>query len=147
MSQENVEIVRSMLAPLDGVDVGGIDWGDTTIREMFEHNYSPDVELRTMESAVGIGPSALYRGVDGVAEYLQEWFEPFSEYRMDFLDWIDAGDRVIVPMRARGIGGRSGIQVDMELTISYEVRDSRITRVDQYDTVEDALKAAGLSEG
>ena len=145
MSKENVELVRSMLAPLDGVDVGGIDWGDAAMREILEQNYSPDVELRTMQSAVGIGPSALYRGVDGVAQYLQEWFEPFSEYRMDFLDWIDAGDRVIVPMRARGVGAASGVQVDMELTLSYEVRDGRITRLDQYDTPEDALKAAGLS--
>jgi ketosteroid isomerase-like protein len=145
MSEENVELVRSMLAPLGGVDVGGIDWGGCGDEQILEQNYSPDVELRTMQSAVGIGPSALYRGVDGVAQYLQEWFEPFSEYRMDFLDWIDAGDRVIVSMRARGVGAGSGVPVDMELTLSHEVRDGRITRLDQYDTAEDALKAAGLS--
>ena len=32
MSQENIELVRSMLAPLDGVDVGGLDWGDAEMR-------------------------------------------------------------------------------------------------------------------
>ena len=141
MSQENIEIVRAMIEPFAGLDVAGIDWGSKEIREILERNYSPDVELTTLESAVGSGPSASYRGWDGLVQYLKEWFEPFSEYRMEWLDFIDAGDVVLVPIRARGTGGASGIDVTMELTLSYELRDGLITRTGQYDTVEQARQA------
>jgi ketosteroid isomerase-like protein len=146
MSEENVEIVRAVFGPFDGVDVAGIDWDGEAIREILERWYSPDVELTTLESGIGSGPSRSYSGWDGQVRYLKEWFGPFSEYRTDILDYIDAGDRVIVPVRASGIGSGSGIRVEIELVISHEVRGGRITRVDQYDTVEDALEAAGLSD-
>jgi ketosteroid isomerase-like protein len=146
MSEENVEIVRAIFEPFNGVDIAGIDWGGEAMREIIEDRYSPDVELTTMESAIGIGPSRSYSGWDGLVRYLKEWFEPFSEYHLDSLDFLDVGDRVIVPSRARGVGTGSGIRVDMELVISYQFRDGLITRVDEYDTVEDALEAAGLQE-
>jgi hypothetical protein len=120
MSQENVEIVRAMFEPFNGMDIADIDWGGEAMREIIEREYSPEVKLTTMESAIGIGPSRTYSGWDGLVQYLDEWFGPFSEYYLDSLD--------------------------MELAISYEFRDGLVTRVDQYDTVEDVLKAAGLSE-
>src|SRR5262245_4320947 len=125
MSEENVEFVRAASAPFDGLDVGGIDWDGEAIREILERWFSPDVELTTLESGIGIGPSRSYAGWDGLVRYFKKWFGPFSEYRMDFLDYIDAGDRVIVPMRAWGIGRGSGIRVEMELVLSHEVRGGR----------------------
>ena len=113
-----MEIVRSMNEPFNGIDVARIDWRSEAIREILERLYSPDVELTTSESGIGSGPSRFYKGWDGLISYLQEWFEPFSEYRMDALDYIDAGDRVLVPIRARGIGSGSGVQVEIELTIA-----------------------------
>jgi ketosteroid isomerase-like protein len=141
MSEENVEIVRSMNEPFNGIDVAQIDWRSEAIREILERLYSPDVELTTLESGIGSGPSRFYKGWDGLISYLQEWFEPFSEYRMDALDYIDAGDRVLVPIRARGIGSGSGVQVEIELTVAYQLRDGKITRVDEYDTAEQAREA------
>jgi len=141
MSQENVEIVRSMNEPFDGVDVAEIDWASEAIREILERVYSPDVELTTLESGIGSGPSRFYKGWDGLIAYLQEWFEPFSEYRIDARDYLDAGDRVLVPIRARGVGSGSGVQVQIEFTIAFQLRDGKVTRVDQYDTVEQAREA------
>ena len=40
-----------------------------------------------------------YRGIDGLAEYLGKWLEPFSEYQVENLEYIDAGDCVLVPSR------------------------------------------------
>ena len=45
-----------------------------------------------------------------------------------------------------GIGSTSGVSVEIEVTHVYEVRDNLIARVDEYGTLEAALKAAGLSE-
>ena len=142
MSQQNVEIVSSLLEPFEGIDGTAIDWGAEPIRQMVERACWPNVELRPLESGLGSGPSALYRGPDGFLEYLQEWLEPFREYHAESLDYIDAGDCVLVPSRQWGIGGASGARVELELTWLYELRDGRIARMEQYDTVEDAREAA-----
>ena len=146
MSEENVEKIKAMLQPFGDVEAAGIDWGSEAIRKNLERDYSPDVELTTLESAIGAGPSRRYKGLDGLVQYFKEWFEPFGEYRMRWLDFVEAGDRVLVPMEASGVGGGSGLRVEMELVLSYQFRDGMITRLDQYDTLDQALEAAGLSE-
>jgi ketosteroid isomerase-like protein len=142
MSKQNVELVRSLVEPFNGVDGTAIDFDDDAIRELIERTHAPDVELRPLESGAGSGPSALYRGRDGVIEYFKEWLDPFSEYRVELLDYIDAGNCVLVPSRQWGVGRVSGIRADIELTYLYELRDGLIARIDQYDTTEDALEAA-----
>ena len=146
MSEENVERVKAMLGPFDDVDISRIDWGSEAIREILERDYSPDIELRTLESAIGSGPSSDYQGWDGLIQYFKEWFEPFGEYRMRWLDYVEAGERVLVPMKASGVGSGSGLRVEMELVLSYELKDGMVTRLDQYDTLEQALEAAGQSQ-
>jgi ketosteroid isomerase-like protein len=142
MSQENVEIVRGLWEPFKGVDLTAVDWDDEAIREMTEQFWSPEVELRWSTRA----PDArVYRGREGVIQAYREWLEPFSEYYVEPLDFIEVGDRVVVPQRQWGIGSTSGIAVEVEVTHAYEVRDSQIARVDEYDTLEAALEAAGLT--
>lgn len=146
MTQQNVEIVRSMFEPFDGANVAAIDWGADAIRETVGRAYSPNVELRPLASGLGSGVGELYRGWDGLIRYLREWLEPFSEYHVDNLNYIEAGDCVLVPSRQWGIGGGSGARVELELTALYELRNGRIARVDQFDSLEEALAATGLSE-
>jgi ketosteroid isomerase-like protein len=143
MSQENVEMVRGLWEPFKGVDLTAVDWDNEAIREINDRFWSPEVELRWSRSA----PEArVYRGRDGVIQAFREWVEPFSEYYIEPLDFIEQGDWVIIPQRHWGIGSTSGIPVELEVTHVYEVRDSQIARVDEYDTLEEALEAAGLSE-
>ena len=143
MSQENVDAVRSMLEPFTGINIAEIDLAADATRETVERDYAPDVELRTLASGIGTGVEALYRGRDGLIRYLQEWLEPFSEYRVDNLDYIEAGDCVLVPTNQRGVGAGSGARVDIELTTLYRLRDGQITRIHQFDTLEEAREAAG----
>jgi ketosteroid isomerase-like protein len=144
MSRENVEIVRSVFEPLGGVNVAAIDWEIGAIREAAGQAYSPDVELTTLASGLGTGVDKFYRGVDGVVRYLREWLEPFAEYYVQSLDYIDAGDCVLVPSRQWGVGEGSGAKVEIELTTLYELRGGKIVRMHQYDTLEEARQAAGL---
>lgn len=148
MSPGNVEIVRSIFEPLDGIDVAAIDWGAEALREVAGQAYTPDIELTTLASGVGSGVDEFYRGADGLARYLQEWLEPFSEYRIHNLEYIDAGDCVLVPNRQWGVGSGSGsgAKVELELTTLYELRDGKIARMHQYDTLEEAREASGLRE-
>ena len=143
MSQENVEIIRAMMEPFDGVDVTEFDWGAEPIREMLGRACSPEVELRW--SATG-PDAAVYRGIDGVIQGFRGWVEPFSEYRFEPLDFIEAGDHVVVPNRQWGIGRTSQVPVEIEVTYVYVFRDGQIVRLDEYDTLNEALEAAGLSE-
>src|SRR6188472_4303247 len=146
MSQENVEVVRSTFEPFDGVNLAAIDWSTEVVREALGRAYSPEIELTTLALPLGLDVSDSYRGLDGVVEYVRTWLEPFSEYHVENLDYVDAGECVLVPSRQWGVGRGSGARVELELTTLYEVRDSRITRVHQYDTMDDALEAARLSE-
>ena len=143
MSQENVEMVRGLWEPFKGADYTAIDWDDEAIREMTERFFSSEVELRWSRS----GPEArVYQGRDGVIQAFREWLEPFSEYYIEPLDFIEQEDRVIIPQRQWGIGSTSGVSVEIEVTHVYEVRDNLVARVDEYDTLEEALGAAGLRE-
>lgn len=81
-----------MLEPLDGADVTEIDWDGAAIRELIERFHAPEVELRTLASGAGSGPSEHYKGWEGLVSYGREWLEPFSEYRIEALDYIDTGD-------------------------------------------------------
>jgi ketosteroid isomerase-like protein len=143
MSQENVEIVRGLWEPFKGVDCAAIDWDGEAIREMTERFWSPEVELRWAAT----NPEAReYRGREGVLQAFREWVAPFSEYYVEPLDFIEVGDRVVVPQRQCGIGSTSGIPVEVEVTYVYEIRDKQMTRIDEYDALDEALEAAGLSE-
>jgi ketosteroid isomerase-like protein len=81
-----------------------------------------------------------------VIHAFREWLESFSEYYNEPLDFIEVGDRVVVPNRQWGIGSTSGIPVEDEVTWVYEIRDNQMARLDEYDTLDEALEAVELSE-
>jgi ketosteroid isomerase-like protein len=142
VSQENVDLVRSLFEPLEGIDATTIDWSADALRGLLGAAYTPDVELITLNIAMGLDLEDRYVGVDGVAEYLSKWLEPFSEYHVDNLDYVEAGDCVLVPSSQWGIGAGSGARVELELTTLYEVREGKIARVHQYETLAEARAAA-----
>jgi ketosteroid isomerase-like protein len=146
MSRENVDRVRSILEPFSGVDGTEVDFDSEAIRQMLERDYSADVELWTLASGFGSGVREYYRGREDFIRYLREWPEPFIEYRAESLDYIEAGRCVLVPSRQWGTGAGSGARVEIELTTLYELRDGRIARMEQYDTLDEALEAAELRE-
>jgi ketosteroid isomerase-like protein len=136
-------MVRGLWEPFKGVDLTAVDWDDEAIREMSERFWSPEIELRWSRS---VPEARVYHGRDGVIQAFREWAEPFREYYIEPLDFIEQEDRVIIPQRHRGIGSTSGVSVEDEFTHVYEVRDHLITRIDEYDTLNAALEAVGLSE-
>ena len=136
-------MVRALLEPFKGVDCTTIDWGDEAIRQMTERFWSTEIELRWTSS----GPEArVYRGRAGVIQALREWVEPFSEYYAEPLDYIGVGDRVVVPQRQWGVGDISGTPVEIQVTHVYLFQDGQIARLDEYDSLDEALEAVGLSE-
>jgi hypothetical protein len=62
MSQENVELIRGLWEPFNGVDNTAIDWDDEAIREMTERFWTPEIELRWAATRLGLSYSSAGTG-------------------------------------------------------------------------------------
>jgi ketosteroid isomerase-like protein len=140
MSKQNVDLVRGMWATFQSLDNwAAVDWDSEAVKEIAARTYSSDVELRWSTT----GPdNTVYRGRDGVIKGFREWVGQFSEYHGEPLEFIELEDCVLVPQRHRGVGGASGVPVEITVTHLYECRGNKIVRVEEYDTLDEAQKAA-----
>jgi ketosteroid isomerase-like protein len=138
---QNAEIIRAITEPFAGVDLATIDWRSEALSEALDDRYTADVELRTLESGLGSGVNGGYRGLDGFIDYLEDWLGPFREYHVEWLDFIEVGDFVLVPTHQWGIGSTSGARAELDLVWVYELRDGKVARAFQYDTLEQAREA------
>jgi ketosteroid isomerase-like protein len=78
---------------------------------------------------------------------MQNWTEGFDQWSFELEQLVDAGhDRVVAVARQRGIGKESGVPVDLEFGMLYELNAGRVTRVRVILDPASALEAAGLSE-
>jgi ketosteroid isomerase-like protein len=101
----------------------------------------PDVEVRDHD----IMDAGEYRGHEGVARWLVDWGTAWSGFTMDVVEVIEAGESGVVALIRIGATGReSGISVEREDAVVYEVRDGLIVQVDYYNDRAVALAAAGL---
>lgn len=88
-----------------------------------------------------------YRGHAGFRKLLARFDEAFEEQGYEPLAFIEAGDRVVVPLRWWGRGRTSGATiVERDETWVFGVRDAAITSVDEFATKAEALEAVGLGE-
>ena len=132
MSSANVDLVRESFEA----------FGRGDFEEAFAH-YHPSVEWCTAtdepDQNTYIGVPALRRFVAYLADPWSNRFGPAVEWE----DFIDCGDWVVAPWSATLQGHGSGIEIEVFETYAVLVRDGRITRVDEYRTVEQALEAVG----
>jgi hypothetical protein len=60
-------------------------------------------------------PSAgVYHGLQGVRTFWRDWLEPWEDYEIDYSEYIDAGDAVVLVFRQAGRGRGSGIRIERE---------------------------------
>ena len=86
-----------------------------------------------------------YRGFEGVRRWVGDWSSAWSSFTMRPERFIDAGECVVVIVQMKATGAASGIEVERQDGIVYRVRDGKISRLDYFNTAEQALEAAGLS--
>jgi len=131
MSQENVEVVRSVF---EAWNTGDMD----ALREL----YDPDAIMRMDENWPEPGP---YFGRDAVMREFEQLREAWDADTIEAIsDFIDAGDRVVVRVAWRGVG--RGPEINLEFTIVYTVRNGRIFYQEHFIGHAGALEAVGLSE-
>ena len=130
MSPENVEIVRQSLEAFARGDFNAAFAA-----------HAPDSEWRT---AADEPDCQTYRGAEGLRQFvasLAELWEDRFDGLMEFGDFVDHCDWVIVPWTTRLRGKGSGIEVEVKETYAVLVNDGRIVRVEEYRSSEEALQA------
>jgi ketosteroid isomerase-like protein len=133
MSQENVEAVRAVIEHFNA--------GHRMVpRELL----APDFELETPFSSVSGTP---YQGYAGVAEWLHDLDEQFSEWQNRIDEVRAVGDDVIAIGSVHVRGRVSGFEVDQPAAwVGHFGTDHRLTRARIYLDPTEALKAVGLEE-
>ena len=129
MSQENVEIVRSLNEAFDARDI-----------EAFVAAHHPNAEVRNLRSQI-LGP---YRGHAEIRRMAEETFEVAPDFEVQIDEIRDCGSRVLLLGRQRGTVG--GVPIAEVLAAMYEIEGGKVTRSQDFATVDEALEAAGLSE-
>jgi ketosteroid isomerase-like protein len=132
VSQRNVEIVR------ESFEAFGRGEFDAAFAA-----YAPAVEWQTADDEPD---SRVYRGIPELRGFVAHVADPWTDRfgpAVRFEDFIECGDWVVTPWRARLHGRGSGIEIEVSETYAVLVRDGRITCVEEYRTVEHALAAVG----
>jgi ketosteroid isomerase-like protein len=129
MKGENIEIVRRGLRRfIAGEDpsLGDMDPGFT------------------LDNSDGVIAPGVYRGLAGVREYRRAMEGPWQEIRFEALEYLAAGeDLVVVPMRLTAVG-RDGIETTARTTVVYRIENGRAVSAKAYQEQRDAFAAAGV---
>jgi ketosteroid isomerase-like protein len=131
VARQDVEVVRSALAASADGDVGAFfRFADPAIR-LYPRPAEPGVET-------------VYEGLEGMMEYLTNWYSQWDEYDAELVAAEPAGERVLAVVRETGRAGRAGIEVVEEFSHSFLIRDGKAVEWRMYDSHAEAREALGL---
>jgi ketosteroid isomerase-like protein len=134
MSQENVELVRSIYAAWERGDYSSAEWAHPEIEFAFADGPAP-------------GRST---GLAGMAEAMRDWLGSWEEFRQVADDYRELDDeRLLVLLHWDGRGKTSGLglgEIRAKGASLFHVRDGKVTRLIAYVDREHALADLGLSE-
>jgi ketosteroid isomerase-like protein len=139
MSEENLEVTRRAWEAFEagmarGDLVGAFDSGAV----------APDFEWVPPRGFPG---ASVYRGREGFAEFMAAWTEDFDNLTFRLERLIDAGDnRVVGLFHQTATGKGSGVPVELDQGVVYELEGGQIIRIRNYLDHGEALEAAGLSD-
>jgi ketosteroid isomerase-like protein len=86
-----------------------------------------------------------YRGREGAQRYVDSFNEVMDEIRFVPDEFIEVGDKVVVPIRVLAKGKETGIEVEQHAVQVWTLKEGMALRIEAYATREDALQAAGSS--
>ena len=129
MASENLEIVKR---GFDAFNERGVEGIIPLIHSDFEATTPPSLASE---------PDT-YRGPDGI----RRWFDSFDEV-MDEIRWEphrfrEVGDRVVVEFTLRARGKTTGLDFGQDAVMVWEIRDGMASRLDLFQSLDEALVAA-----
>jgi ketosteroid isomerase-like protein len=132
MSQENVEVVRSVYEAWARDDLPGP-----------AHLFDAQIEYVNPPGAVEPGTR---HGLAAFTRAVRDVFEGLETWQIELERFIPAGQRVAVVVRYRAHWRVSGVDVEAHESALWTVRDGKVVRYEWFHGPNDALEAAGLSE-
>jgi ketosteroid isomerase-like protein len=133
MSEENVELVRTLLSAFDRADY-----------EAALEALDPEIEWH-VPPGITIGHE-VYRGRDEVQRGFAEWLGAWDTHRFVPEEMLDHGDHVVVGGMQIARGRGSGVEVRLPTFHVFTLRDGKVTRHRSYSDRAEALEAAEVRE-
>jgi ketosteroid isomerase-like protein len=134
MSQENVEFVRRRFAAYNRGDAN----------EMLE-GWAADAAVDWSNSR-GFD-ARVFRGRDEIRAFMERFTGTFENVRLELVgDPVEVEDGLLIAENIAHLRGRDGIEVQARSTFLIRIREGEQTSLTLYQTKQEALEAAGLSE-
>jgi ketosteroid isomerase-like protein len=135
MSQENVEEFRRAVEAYNRRDI-----------DAFLDAFDPVVETHPLTLAMFGQEATVYRGHEGIRQFVRDVDEVLSEVEVRVLEVRDLGERLVASGRLHARGRASGAEVESRVGWLVEFKDGRVIRMIDYLDPQEALEAAGISE-
>ena len=129
MPGEHIEALRAVFDQFARGDFSA--WSD--VASDFEFVTSPEMP-----------DPGTYRG-KAADRYRQQWLDSFEELKMEAIDLIDAGDKVIAEVTQEGRPRGSDHAVKGRWWQVITFRGHEVIRIENFTRRAEAMKAAGLS--
>ena len=134
MSQENLDLVRSIFAEWERGDFSSAEWAD------------PEIEF----VMVGGDSPGSWRGLAGMARGFRGWLSAWEAFRVKADEYREIDDeRVLVLLYVSGRGKTSGLQtgeIGTKGANLFHIRGRKVTRLVLHWDREQALADVGLGE-
>ena len=84
-------------------------------------------------------------GREATVQFVQDWVEPWQDYRIELIRLIDAGDRIVMCTRQTATHPAGGDVISMEMHAVCTSRDGKLLEARWFMDEAEALGAAGVS--
>ena len=135
MSQENVEAFKRAIEAYNRRDI------DTFVEEI-----DPDVEWHGALQALLESEATVYRGHEGVRQWVRDIDEALAEIRLELPEIRDLGDRIVAIGWLRARGKASGAETESPFGCVVEWKNGKATRLRSFLDPKEALETARLSD-
>jgi ketosteroid isomerase-like protein len=132
---------------------------DEARRELLEEGYAAinsgdieaallflDADVEVVSSGAFLDRGAVYRGHDGVREFLGMLNDAFEEFSYEVLELTEPDeDRVLALLRVTARGKGSGLETTMDAAHLWTLRGDKAVRLEAFPDHESGRAAAGLT--
>ena len=133
MSQENVELAHEAMRAVEQLNL-------SRLIELTD----PEVEWHSFFA--GLREGGVYRGHDGIRQYLSDLGEAWGDLHSEVDDVLAVGEVVLMVGRTRYRGKSSGVEDEMPAGYVVKFRKGRIVFMRSFGEPDRAVQAVGLRE-
>lgn len=133
MSQENVEGVRRGTEAYNRGDLDGTlaDWAEHAVLD-WSRSRGPD--------------AGVYRGRDEIRAFLAQFRGTFQDVQVEIIELRELKEGLVLYDNLAHATGRDGVETEARTSWIFAVEDGDYAHVTMYQSKQEALAAAGLSE-